>query len=258
MRYFLKLAYLGRNFHGWQTQPNAVSVQQTLENALSVILRAPTPIVGAGRTDAGVNARLMYAHFDTSTPLPDDRSRLIRGLNSLIGSDIAVYDIINVADDAHARFDATSRTYHYYVHDHKSPFLPLSWQAPPDLDYDLMNRAAHILLETDDFTSFSKLHTDVKTNICDVTEACWTELPQPGRHMFVITADRFLRNMVRAVVGTLVDVGRHKLTPDDFAGIITAKDRCAAGTSMPPEPLFLWNVTYDYIKPEPDITKSID
>ena len=244
-RYFMKLAYRGANFHGWQSQPNAVSVQSTIEDALTTIMRTPIKITGAGRTDTGVNARMMIAHFDVEQPLPSPDG-LVKALNSLVGKDIAIYSISPVHDDAHARFDATSRTYHYYVHTDKSPFLyPLSWQAPVNLNFELMNKAAEILLGIDDFTSFAKLHTDVKTNICKVTYAKWEQISE-NQWMFVITADRFLRNMVRAVVGTLVDVGRGKITIQQFADIISAKDRCAAGTSMPAQALFLWDVTYPY------------
>jgi tRNA pseudouridine38-40 synthase len=241
----MKLAYRGANFHGWQSQPNAVSVQSTIEDALTTIMRTPIKITGAGRTDTGVNARMMIAHFDVEQPLPSPDG-LVKALNSLVGKDIAIYSISPVHDDAHARFDATSRTYHYYIHTEKSPFLyPLSWQAPVNLNFELMNKAAEILLGIDDFTSFAKLHTDVKTNICNVTYAKWEQISE-NQWMFVITADRFLRNMVRAVVGTLVDVGRGKITLQQFSDIISAKDRCAAGTSMPAHALFLWNVTYPY------------
>lgn len=238
----MRLAYCGASFHGWQSQPNAVSVQSVIETALSAILRCETKITGAGRTDTGVNARTMMAHFDTDAPIPDT-AKIIRALNSMVGADIAIYDIRPVRPDAHARFDATSRTYHYYTHTGKSPFLyPLSWQEPASLDFDKMNEAGNMLLSVSDFTSFAKLHSDAKTNICRVSRAEW--LPTADGHMFVITADRFLRNMVRAVVGTLVDVGRGKLSLSDFTRIIEARDRCAAGTSMPPHPLFLWDVTY--------------
>lgn len=247
MRYFMTLAYRGAPFHGWQRQPGDLSVQQAVEEALGTVLRCGTvPIVGAGRTDAGVNASMMVAHFDLDTPLPADVRGIVRGLNSLLGKDIAIFDIFPVSDDAHARFDATSRTYHYYAHTRKSPFsYPLSWQAPPSLDFEKMNEAARILLETSDFTSFSKLHTDVKTNICKVTRAEWVKTGEYS-WVFIITADRFLRNMVRAVVGTLVDVGRGKITVDGFRDIIEKKDRCAAGTSMPAHALFLHDVTYPY------------
>ena len=245
MRYFLQLSYRGAPFHGWQTQPNAISVQSTLERALALALRRPTPIVGAGRTDTGVNASMMLAHFDTTHPV--EKPALLRAINSIVGKDIAVSHIHDVPDGAHARFDATSRTYHYHAITTKSPFLyPTVWKAPESLDFDLMNRAAGILLETDDFTSFAKLHTDAKTNICDVRRAEWIQL-SPERWCFEITADRFLRNMVRAVVGTLVDVGRHKLSVDGFRHVVEMRDRCAAGTSMPGEALFLHRVTYPYL-----------
>ncbi|MDE6810481.1 MAG: tRNA pseudouridine(38-40) synthase TruA [Muribaculaceae bacterium] len=249
MRFFLRLAYNGARFHGWQIQPNDTSVQETIEKALSMIFRRPTPIVGAGRTDTGVNAAMMYAHFDSETDPTADLQRFLRSLNSLLGPDIAVYDIFRVRDDAHARFDATWRTYRYFVHDFKSPFIDnLSWNSRHPLDYDLMNEAAGMLLDVDDFTSFAKLHSDAKTNICKVTRAIWVEMDQPGCRYFEIRADRFLRNMVRAVVGTLVDVGRHKTDIAGFKNIIAGRDRCMAGTSMPPHPLFLWNVTYDMDK----------
>ena len=239
-RYFMVLAYRGAPFHGWQVQPGAVSVQGELERALSVLTRTPVAVVGAGRTDAGVNASMMVAHFDAPfAPEP-------RAINSLVGRDIAVYSVKEVLSDAHARFDATSRTYHYKAVERRSPFLyPLTWFTRP-LDYEAMNRAAALLLQTDDFTSFAKLHSDARTNICRVSRAEWVADPTTGGMTFVITADRFLRNMVRAVVGTLVDVGRGKLTIDGFADIIAARNRCAAGTSMPPEALYLHSVTYPY------------
>lgn len=244
MRYFMRLAYRGAPFHGWQSQPGEVTVQETLEKALSTVLRRDMKIVGAGRTDTGVNARMMIAHFDVDTPLADV-DRVVRGINSLVGKDIAVYEIYEVPSDKHARFDATSRTYHYYAVEEKSPFFyPLSWKAPAGLDYDRMNEAAELLLSTSDFTSFAKLHTDAKTNICKVTHARWHRVGDSDGWVFVITADRFLRNMVRAVVGTLVEVGRGKMSVDDFKAVIDRRDRCAAGTSMPPQALYLWEVTY--------------
>lgn len=246
-RYFMRLSYLGAPYHGWQRQPNGVSVQSTIEDALSTLLRVDTPIVGAGRTDAGVNASMMVAHFDTTSPL-DNPARISRALNSLVGRSIAIEDITPVHADAHARFDATSRTYHYFAHTGKNPFLDsLSWQAPATLDFDAMNRAAALLPDVDDFTSFAKLHSDARTNLCRLTDAHWQPLdPDHTRWVFVITADRFLRNMVRAVVGTLVDVGRGKIDIDGFRRIILSRNRCAAGTSMPPHPLFLHQVTYPY------------
>lgn len=240
----MRLSYRGAGFHGWQIQPNDNSVQQTVEQALGTVLRRPVSITGAGRTDTGVNARMMVAHFDVDTPIADT-ALLVRSLNGIVGRDIAIHTIFPVHDDAHARFDATSRTYKYFAHTLKSPFLyPLSWQCRPDMDFDLMDQAAARLLDYRDFTSFSKLHTDVKTNNCLVTRAQWDRVGE--QWVFTITADRFLRNMVRAVVGTLVEVGLHRITIDDFCHIIEQKDRCKAGTSMPPHPLFLWDITYPY------------
>ena len=244
MRYFIRLGYKGAAYHGWQVQPNDTSVQQTIEDAMATLLRTPTPVTGAGRTDAGVNARLMVAHFDTGQPIADIE-RFIHGLNALLPADIAIYSVTPVHDEAHARFDATSRTYKYFAVTHKDPFrYPLSWKCPPDLDFDLMNQAATRLLDYTDFTSFSKLHTDVKTNNCRITHAQWTH--EDEQWVFTITADRFLRNMVRAIVGTLVEVGRHKMTVEQFCQVIERKDRCAAGTSMPGHALFLWDITYPY------------
>lgn len=248
-RFFMRLSYNGAPFHGWQSQPNAVTVQQTIENAMSTILRHPVAITGAGRTDTGVNARMMVAHFDLPEGIIDISAdtfpAFLRSLNHLVGHDIAIEKIFPVCPDAHARFDATSRTYKYFVHKGKSPFRrDFSWELPYcGLDFELMNRAAELLLDVDDFTSFSKIHTDVKTNICRVSEAGWLYDSVLGM-TFTITADRFLRNMVRAIVGTLVDVGRGKLTLDGFREIVDARDRCEAGVSMPPYPLFLWNITY--------------
>ncbi|MBO4814594.1 MAG: tRNA pseudouridine(38-40) synthase TruA [Muribaculaceae bacterium] len=244
MRYFIRLAYNGAPFHGWQIQPHDNSVQEVLEQALGTVLRTPVAVTGAGRTDTGVNARTMYAHFDVDAPIADVDG-LCRSLNGLLGRDVAVYAIFPVADDAHARFDATSRTYKYFLHTAKSPFLyPLSWECHFDLDFDLMNEAAEHLLHYTDFTSFSKLHTDVKTNNCRVTHARWERVGE--QWVFTITADRFLRNMVRAVVGTLVEVGRHRISVDEFCRIIEAKDRCEAGNSMPGNALFLWDITYPF------------
>ncbi len=241
MRYFMRLAYNGTGFSGWQVQPRETTVQGVIEDALSKVLRQRVGITGAGRTDTGVNARMMVAHFDCDTPLPDG---LVRSLNAMVGRNIAIDDIWQVADDAHARFDATERTYHYYACTRKSPFLyPLTWQASPHLDFEAMNAAATYLIGRKDFTSFSKLHTQVKTNICDVRHARWEQCA-PDMWCFEITADRFLRNMVRAVVGTLVEVGRGKLSPDGLADIIDKKDRCSAGTSMPPQALYLWEIKY--------------
>lgn len=247
MRVFIDVSYRGEPFHGWQVQPGVITVQSVLEDALSVLARGPVSVTGAGRTDAGVNARQMIAHCD----LPDGfdiGQRFLRSINSMIGYDISVNSARIVASDAHARFDATERTYRYFIHTAKTPFLrEMSWQAPANLDFEAMNDAGRLMLGRRDFTSFSKLHTDVKTNICDLRLAQWHKVEtDPHRWYFEITADRFLRNMVRAVVGTLIDVGRGKLTAEGVIDILSAKNRCAAGTSMPGGALFLWSVKYPY------------
>ncbi len=243
-RYFIYLAYDGTNYHGWQIQPNGISVQECLMKALSTFLRCEIEVVGAGRTDAGVHASLMVAHFDYDVPL--DTAFLTEKLNRLLPPDISVYKVCSVKPDAHARFDATSRTYKYYVTTAKYPFnRQYRWRIYSSLDYERMNEAARILLEYSDFTSFSKLHTDVKTNICHVTHAGWTKVEgEDTTWVFTICADRFLRNMVRAIVGTLIDVGRGKLSVEDFRRIIEQQDRCKAGTSAPGQALFLVNVEY--------------
>ena len=245
MRWFIDLAYRGAPFHGWQVQPGEITVQSVLEDALSRLSRQTVAVTGAGRTDAGVNASMMIAHVD----LPDGITpgdRFLHSLNSMIGRDIAVRSFTPVHDTAHARFDATERQYHYYANTRKSAFSwPLSWQAPPSLDFDAMNRAGQLMLGCRDFSSFAKTHTDVKTHICDLRRVEWTETA-PGRWRLTVTADRFLRNMVRAIAGTLADVGRGKLQPEDILDIIARQDRCAAGTSMPAHALFLARISYPY------------
>lgn len=246
MRYFITLSYDGARYHGWQIQPNGISVQEVLNKALTTLLREPIEVTGAGRTDAGVNASLMVAHYDVEQDEPtstDDLHQLCYRLNKLVPPDIAIHKIEHVSDDMHARFSATSRTYHYYVLTEKSPFEPYAYRFPQPLDFDRMNEAAKILFEYTDFTSFSKLHTDVKTNNCKIMEAHWDKV-SPIKWCFTIKADRFLRNMVRAIVGTLIDVGRGTLTLDDFRKVIENKDRCSAGTSVPGNALFLADVTY--------------
>ena len=241
MRYFITLSYDGTAYHGWQVQPHSISVQETLQHALSTLLRQPIEVVGAGRTDTGVHARMMVAHFDFGEV---DCAQLRYKLNKLLPSDIAIQKVEPVAEDCHARFSATSRTYHYFIHVEKNPFLrAYSWQVYGRLDFDRMNEAAKVLLEYEDFTSFSKVNTDVKTNLCQVTEACWEEL-EPGVWRFTITANRFLRNMVRAIVGTLVEVGRGKLTVEGFRKVIEEKNRCSAGESVPGHALFLVDIKY--------------
>ena len=241
MRYFIYLSYDGARYHGWQIQPNGISVQEVLNKALSTLLREPIEVTGAGRTDAGVNASLMVAHFDCQQAT--DNGQLTYRLNKLLPPDIVIHKIQQVKDDAHARFSATSRTYHYYIITEKSPFEPYAYRFPQPLDFDKMNEAAQTLFDYIDFTSFSKLHTDVKTNNCRIITARWEQL-SPIKWQFTITADRFLRNMVRAIVGTLLDVGRGVLTIEQFREIIEKKDRCSAGTSVPGNALFLADITY--------------
>lgn len=242
MRYFVYLAFNGTAYCGWQIQPDAPSVQQTLQEALFTFLRQKIEVTGAGRTDAGVHAAEMVAHFDL--PEPKDCDWMKNKLNGILPSDIAVKKIVQVIPEAHARFDAVSRTYKYYIHLTKSPFeRDFSLRQIGSLDFELMNDVAKLLLDTSDFTSFSKLHTDTKTNICKVTEAYWQELGD-DRWVFTITADRFLRNMVRAVVGTLLMVGKGQISKQDFAEIIEKRDRCAAGDSAPARGLFLEKVKY--------------
>ena len=241
-RYFIYFSYDGAAYHGWQVQPNAVTVQQVLEEALAKLVRQPVPLMGAGRTDAGVNAACMVAHGDF--PAEVDCAQLVYKLNRILPPDIAVSDVRRVRDDAHARFDAISRRYNYRVVTAKSPFARrYACRVMPDVDFEAMNRAAEILYEYTDFTSFSKLHTDVKTNNCKVTYAAWCRV---GEHewVFEIEADRFLRNMVRAIVGTLLLVGRGKLDIDGFRAVIENKARGEAGDSAPGEALFLVNVEY--------------
>lgn len=242
MRYFIYLSYDGTNYHGWQIQPNGNSVQETLMRALSTFLRKEIEVVGAGRTDAGVHARLMVAHFDFEQKL--DVATVTDKLNRLLPPDIAVYEVKRVKDEAHARFDAIYRTYKYYVTTQKDPFRRrYAWRLFNPLDFNKMNEAARTLFDYTDFTSFSKLHTDVKTNNCKIMHAEWTQVSET-EWVFTIQANRFLRNMVRAVVGTLVEVGRGKLTIEGFRKVIENKDRCSAGSSVPGHALFLVDVGY--------------
>lgn len=252
MRYFIQLSYDGTGYHGWQVQPNGVSVQEVLQKALSTLLRQPTEVTGAGRTDAGVHASMMVAHFDWPAAhkgegceeAPLDCTQLTYKLNRLLPPDVAVQAVRPVGPEMHARFSATRRTYHYYIHTRKDPFLRgYSWQVNVPLDFALMNEAAQVLLEYRDFTSFSKTGTDVKTNICQLTEARWEQL-KPGEWRFTVSANRFLRNMVRAIVGTLVEVGRHRMTISQMRHAIEAKDRQRAGESVPGHALYLTNIEY--------------
>ncbi|WP_337950688.1 tRNA pseudouridine(38-40) synthase TruA [Prevotella sp.] len=243
-RYFIYLSYDGTAYHGWQVQPNGISVQEEMQKALSTLLRQDIEIVGAGRTDAGVHARVMVAHFDFEQAL--DVAQLAYKLNRILPKDISVSKVMTVAADMHARFSAVKRTYHYYIHLHKDPFHRFySCELHYELDFGLMNEAAAYLLECSDFAAFCKVHTDVKTTICKVTEARWID-DGGGCWHFVISADRFLRNMVRAVVGTLIDVGRHRLTLEQFKAVVEGKNRSNAGESMPGNALFLEDVKYPF------------
>ena len=242
MRYFITFSYDGTAYHGWQIQPHSVSVQEEIQKALSTLLRRPMEVVGAGRTDTGVHARKMFAHFDSEYEL--ECPQLVYKLNKLLPRDIAVQHVEQVSDDMHARFSAKSRTYHYYVHLGKNPFLrSYSWQLYGNPDFELMNKAAVVLMEYMDFTSFSKVNTDTKTNDCTITEAHWDRVGE-GQWRFTITANRFLRNMVRAIVGTLMEVGRGRMTIEQLRQVIEAKDRCRAGDSVPGNALFLVDVKY--------------
>ena len=242
-RYFIHLDYNGANYNGWQTQPELPTVQQTLEEALGTLLRQPIAVVGCGRTDTGVHASDFYAHFDYGGQESVDGGRLAFKLNNFLPPDIAIFCIFPVADNAHARFDATARTYQYHVSDRRLPFRQGQYcriYFKPDLDK--MNEAARLLMQYDDFTSFAKLHTQVKTNICHLSEAHWDTVGEEW--VFTIRSNRFLRNMVRSVTGTLLDVGRGKLSLEGLKEIIERKDRCAAGVSMPACGLFLTKVEY--------------
>ncbi|QKJ63136.1 tRNA pseudouridine(38-40) synthase TruA [Flavobacterium sp. M31R6] len=244
MRYFIKLAYNGTHYHGWQYQPNAASVQETMNKAFSIILNTEINLMGAGRTDTGVHAKEMYAHFDLETPF--DIPNIIHKLNSFLPKDIVIYDVFPVADEAHTRFDATKRTYEYHINTFKDAFLQeQSWHFHQKLDLDLMNEAAKSLLNHTDFQSFSKVNTDVNTFDCSIFEAYWKQ--EDGKLIFTISANRFLRNMVRSIVGTLINIGLHKITLDDFETIIESKNRDKAGFSVPAHGLYLTKIEYDYI-----------
>lgn len=243
-RYFIYFSYDGTAYHGWQIQPNANSVQAELQKALSILLRNEIQVVGAGRTDTGVHARMMVAHFDSMETI--DTQQLVYKLNRLLPRDISVDKVIPVSNDMHARFSATSRTYHYYIHRRKNPFLrAYSCELFFDIDIERMNEAASLLLEYSDFAAFCKSNSDVKTTICKVTEAKWVD-DGNGEWHFVITANRFLRNMVRAIVGTLIDVGRCRLTIQDFKSVVEGKSRSNAGESMQGNALFLENIEYTF------------
>ena len=273
MRYFIFFGYDGTNYHGWQIQPNANSVQQELQRALSILLRKEIEVVGAGRTDTGVHARNMAAHFDwnpeekvseekiseeksseekvseekvSEARIPMALDQLVYRLNRILPRDIAVYEVREVDAEMHARFSATSRTYHYYIHTRKDPFeRHYSLQMNYPLDFEKMNQAAQHFLHHEDYAAFCKAGGDNKTTICHVSAARWVQT-SPTNWYFEITANRFLRNMVRAVVGTLIDVGRGKITMDQFLDILHNGSRSDAGESMPGNALFLEDVGYDF------------
>jgi tRNA pseudouridine38-40 synthase len=239
-RFFLEFSYAGTAYHGWQRQPNALSVQEVMEEALALLLKQQTPLTAAGRTDTGVHAKQMFAHFDTDTT---DLEQLIFRLNQFLPNDIAVIRIREVKPRAHARFDALSRTYEYHLNNFKSPFVQgMSYGLYQPLDVEQMNKAASILLEYEDFECFSKAHTDVKTFLCTISKAVWGK-SETGL-VFTITANRFLRNMVRAIVGTLIEIGLGKKNIQEMHTLIESKNRSLAGYSVPAEGLFLTHIEY--------------
>jgi|TARA_B110001454_G_C12714354_1_gene431997 tRNA pseudouridine38-40 synthase len=241
LRYFIELSYNGKNYHGWQIQPDVISVQEKLNSALSIILQKKIEVVGAGRTDTGVHASQMFAHFDVDSELKGD---YVFKLNSILPDDIVVYKLFLVDDEKHVRFDAVSRSYEYKIWLGRNPFLlDVTWQIhSQNLDINLMNEAASLLLEYEDFQTFSKVKTDVYTFNCNVTQAVWKK--NINELTFYISANRFLRNMVRSIVGTLLDVGLGKLSLDDFRKIIESKNRGKAGLSVPAKGLFLTQIKY--------------
>jgi tRNA pseudouridine38-40 synthase len=240
-RYFIELSYDGTNYHGWQVQPNAVTVQEVLDRALSTVLRTPIETVGCGRTDTGVHATEFFAHYEVESSMAVDK--VVHSLNGILPSDIAIKNIFPVDDEMHARFSATLRSYQYHIHFNKDPFKHgYSWLLRDEPDIDLMNQAAQIIMQYTDFSCFSKSNTQVKTNNCKISRAEWVRAN--GGMVFHISADRFLRNMVRAVVGTLLMVGRKEVTPEGIREIINSKDRSNAGTSVPACGLYLTEVKY--------------
>lgn len=245
LRYFIEFAYNGKNYHGFQTQPNVSSVQETLTNALQLLIDDSIEIVGAGRTDSGVHAKQMFAHFETEKKV--ESNFWLPKLNSYLPKDIVIYDIFEVNHEAHARFDAVSRTYEYYIHTFKDAFNnDGSWYQHQELDIEKMNKACQILFEYTDFECFSKVHTDVFTYNCLIAEAHWKQ--NENQLVFTIKADRFLRNMVRAIVGTMVNIGLGKTSLEDFRTIIESKNRSKAGFSVPAHGLFLVKVEYPFLE----------
>jgi tRNA pseudouridine38-40 synthase len=241
LRYFIELSYNGKAYHGWQNQPNAISVQQVLEEALSVLMQNKIEVVGAGRTDTGVHASQMFAHFDVEFEI--DISTLVYKLNAILPNDIAIHDIFRVKEDAHARFDAISRTYHYKISTSKNVSTnDFAYRFQLPLNVEKMNEACKILLRYKDFQCFSKSNTDVKTYHCNIEKAEWIE--DHNGLTFTITADRFLRNMVRAIVGTMINIGLGKIQVKDLITIIGSKNRSEAGYSVPAHGLYLTQITY--------------
>ena len=244
MRYFIEFAYNGKNYFGFQVQPNVISIQERLDKALSLLLKEKIEIVGAGRTDSGVHAKQMFAHFDYEGVI--DSNYWTKKMNSYLPEDIVIYRFISVSENAHARFDAKSRTYEYYIHTFKDVFRNEgSWYYHKNLDIESMNKACKILFDYIDFECFSKVHTDVHTFNCKITTAFWKQ--EGNQLIFTITADRFLRNMVRAIVGTMINIGIGKITLEDFRKIIESKNRNEAGFSVPAHGLYLVNVEYHYV-----------
>jgi tRNA pseudouridine38-40 synthase len=242
-RYFIRLSFKGTHYHGWQIQANATTVQGILKRDLSIVLGEKIEVTGAGRTDTGVHAKVFYAHFDSEKDNLHQDINLVFRINGKLPKDMAVHKILKVKDDAHARYDAISRTYEYHITRVKNPFLTdLAYYIYGELDFEAMKSATALLLDVSDFTSFSKVDTDVKTNICKVSRADW-EIGNE-KILFTITADRFLRDMVRAIVGTVLDIGFGKIKPGDLTVIIDKKDRSAAGASVPAKGLFLVDVQY--------------
>lgn len=242
-RYFIELSYDGTNYHGWQIQPNAITVQEVLDKALTTVLRTPIETVGCGRTDTGVHAKEFFAHYEAEQTIP--LADLIRGLNAVLSHDVAIKNIFEVDDEMHARFSATLRSYQYHIHFNKNPFKHgYSWLLRDMPDLELMNQAAQIIREYTDFSCFSKSNTQVKTNNCKISRAEWVSVD--GGMVFHISADRFLRNMVRAIVGTLLMVGRKEISPGGVRDIINSKDRGNAGTSVPACGLYLTEVKYPF------------
>lgn len=244
-RLFLKLSYKGTNFFGWQIQPQQHSVQEEIEAALTKLNSgSEVKVVGCGRTDTGVHSSKYYAHFDIDLNIDNDQLKY--KLNGMLSKDVSILDVIEVDNDAHARFDATHRTYHYFIHLEKDPFIDeISWYRRGELKIESMNKACMLLLKNTDFECFSKVKTDVSNFNCDISNASW--IKSEKGYIFTITANRFLRNMVRAIVGTMIEIGENKLTVDQLENIIKSKNRSEAGQSVPARGLFLADIRYPYI-----------